>query len=80
MKLAGDLFKISTGFERLFFFIFSSCLLIHIFACLWIFFSKLEEKNEDSWYYNLKDKDLYLTSIYFTITTFSTVGYGDISG
>lgn len=28
----------------------------------------------------MSDKDLYLTSFYFIITTFSTVGYGDISG
>jgi hypothetical protein len=24
--------------------------------------------------------DLYITSIYFTVTTITTVGYGDISG
>lgn len=34
-----SIIKIGQGFERLLFFIFSSFLLIHIFACLWIFFS-----------------------------------------
>lgn len=28
----------------------------------------------------MSDSELYVTSLYFTITTFSTVGYGDISG
>lgn len=38
----------------------------------------------DSWmwdaYYNtMEDTDLYITSIYFIVTTTSTVGYGDLS-
>lgn len=41
MKLAGQLLKISSSFERIFFFSFSSFLLLHIFACLWVFFSQL---------------------------------------
>ena len=28
----------------------------------------------------MSDQDKYVTSFYFIITTFSTVGYGDISG
>lgn len=31
-------------------------------------------------YQDLGMKDMYLTSLYFTVTTITTVGYGDISG
>lgn len=77
--------QIGQGFERLLFFIFSSCLLLHIFACLWVFFSQLAPDDEPRWLdddsiKNLSYGEIYLSSIYFTITTFSTVGYGDISG
>jgi len=37
----------------------------------WIIINNFEEFN---------DIDLYFTAIYFTITTITTVGYGDISG
>lgn len=43
-----------------------------------------EEDNPNSWltdeYKLLSDTEQYLTSFYFTITTITTVGYGDISG
>ena len=40
-------------------------------------------KNDNTWmkkYNGLSDSNMYLTSFYFTITTITTVGYGDISG
>ena len=57
----------------------------HIFTCLWVFFSQLSAaENEDAWIADesvreLPQNELYLTAFYFIITTFSTVGYGDIS-
>ena len=70
-------------------------LTIHTTACIWIFFfftyegtTYLDENNQevtkDTWveaggFSGLKELDLYLAGIYFTITTFTTVGYGDIS-
>ena len=53
----------------------------HIICCLWIMVGKFEN-NEDSWLpadSDIAPSDLYLTSFYFTITTITTVGYGDIS-
>ena len=56
----------------------------HVVACLWIIASKMADE-EESWHNTYGDKygvaatpsDLYLTSFYFTITTITTVGYGD---
>ena len=57
--------------------------IIHIVTCLWIFFgnfdfigSWLDNGNIDS----MPNMELYLTAFYFTTTTITTVGYGDISG
>ena len=70
----------------MFFFIFSSILICHILACLWIFFTQLADSEDNHWlnvdekYTKMSDIDIYLTSFYFIITTSSTIGYGDISG
>lgn len=58
-------------------------LFFHISSCMFIFFGKLDS-DMDSWmwnsYYNeMEDMDLYVTSLYFIVTTTSTVGYGDMS-
>ena len=57
--------------------------IIHIVACLWIFFgyydfigSWLDSDDIDI----MSNSELYLTSFYFTTTTITTVGYGDFSG
>lgn len=55
----------------------------HVFACLWVFFSQTmndEDESNDSKVDEIPDSDKYLTAFYFIVTTFSTVGYGDISG
>ena len=71
-------------FERILFLIFGSIMVCHVFACLWVFFSQVmvNEGSDDSKEETEKisDSDNYLTAFYFIITTFSTVGYGDISG
>ena len=56
---------------------------IHIVSCLWIFFGHYDFIG--SWldseiYDSMSPEELYLTSFYFTTTTVTTVGYGDMSG
>ena len=71
------------GLERLMFFLMISIMVCHIFACLWVFFSKMSEAGDSTWMdgdvMEMPKDEQYLTSFYFIITTFSTVGYGDIS-
>ena len=62
--------------------IFISFLILHLTACIHIFISSTAFPN---WiiYKNLNESpftDVYLNSIYFLITTVTTVGYGDIIG
>lgn len=65
----------------------------HILACLWIFIAVLHELDEgkntfsDTWLEPYKeqgkdksDLEVYVISLYWVITTLSTVGFGDISG
>lgn len=80
-KYMQDFLKISIGFERLFFFIVSSLVFTHIVSCLWIVFqdiARTEEELESSEQMDMNER--YWMSVYFTITTITTVGYGDVSG
>jgi len=82
-KYAHEFLKISIGFERLFYFILGFFMVCHIVGCLWILMPQLYSEDTETWLtsYSIMDQfDLYLTSIYFTVTTITTVGYGDISG
>lgn len=57
------------------------CLTAHVICCLWLITAKLDPAS-DSWLNSLADasnSEIYLTSFYFTITTITTVGYGDWS-
>lgn len=84
LKFTKQIFQLGNGFERIIFFIFSSILVCHICACLWVFSTSILGNEVASWldddsFQDMNDSDRYLTSFYFIITTFSTVGYGDIS-
>ena len=64
----------------LFFFLFFS---IHVFSCILLITARVE-KLENSWLQNFVSDNysslkLYVIGIYFTLTTVSTIGYGDIS-
>lgn len=81
MKYVQDFLKLSAGFERLFFFILSCTVICHIISCLWIVFTdfdKTEEKLKEEKEAENYIRDGYSKAIYFTITTITTVGYGDI--
>ena len=84
LKYMKDLMKIGVGFERLSFFIFMFLLLCHIVSCLWILAATFDDDLEGSWLHlkvlaSVSRTELYLTAFYFTVTTITTVGYGDIS-
>lgn len=76
--------KLKANLERLLYFLLGFIVLTHISACLWYFIAKLENFNADTWvsrlgYLDLSYFDLYVISIYWTLTTVTTVGYGDVS-
>ena len=61
-------------------------IMIHFITCMWIYVPSIyqydEELGESSWLEDHADNELalYVTSAYWTVTTITTVGYGDISG
>lgn len=66
----------------------SSCLTIiisiHIMSCFWYYGAKIEGLSPETWVFrlNLIDADtvtLYISSLYWAMTTFCTVGYGDLN-
>ena len=66
---------------------FMFALIAHVIACFWIIAAGLGDFDK-SWialqygtanFDEIDRSDLYLTSFYFTITTITTVGYGDFS-
>lgn len=88
-KNAKKKLNLGDGFERLVFFILMSCMICHIAACMWCFTATFEdgEDAEDTHINWLMAKEIqdetiaarYLFALYFTVTTITTVGYGDIS-
>ena len=78
------------AFERLAAFLIGLFMLSHIFGCIWIFIGKSLSDitlEDDSWIKadnfsgdDVTGWDLYIASFYFTMTSITTVGYGDIKG
>ena len=81
--LASSL-QLNYAIERLVLSIFGFLLLCHVIACLWILQVRLNvsltEKNwiEEKGFLHAEDWELYFAAYYFSVTTFTTVGYGDI--
>jgi len=90
VKLFHNWFKIGPGIERLTIFLFSFFFMCHLCTCFWIIIATMGDNPErdefkGTWLANFYTRekslvDIYLISMYWTITTITTVGYGDISG
>jgi hypothetical protein len=76
--------KIKNGLDRLIAFFFSFFIMVHLVSCIWVMMANFHTDHSETWmgtgdYYRLSAYEQYLTSFYFTITTITTVGYGDIT-
>lgn len=79
--------KISQGTERLIFFSVFFALFLHLSACMFIFLAQLEDDISVTLWTSkcidfgadTADIELYVCSMYYVLTTTSTVGYGDIT-
>mmetsp|Transcript_17553 Transcript_17553/g.27068 ORF Transcript_17553/g.27068 Transcript_17553/m.27068 type:complete len:163 (+) Transcript_17553:2088-2576(+) len=82
LKYLNEILKIGLGFERLVFFLILFFILCHLITCLWVIVTLFVPQDDPSWirdYDSSGPGELYVTSFYFTITTITTVGYGDIT-
>lgn len=75
--------KLYRGVVRLIILIFCVLIMAHFIACMFYYTSRMDDFSELTWVsrYNLQDRSKetkYLHSLYFTITTLTTVGFGDI--
>jgi len=84
--LSSSLQQLDYAIERLIISILGFFLLCHLIACLWILQARIDDDVlKPNW---ISEKgftyasvwELYFASYYFSVTTFTTVGYGDIHG
>ena len=76
--------KIGAGFQRILYLLVTFIILQHVSACIWIFIGISNDDVAENWifmkgYQDYDNQSLYITSLYFTVTTIVTVGYGDIT-
>ena len=77
--------RLSVAKERLVIFSIFAILFVHTISCLWIFLGAfyIDSLSMNNWItafaFNYDDMgQMYIIGIYWTITTITTVGYGDI--
>lgn len=84
MESFVEFFKTYSGITRLFTAINIVLLITHFTACMWYYSARLDDFGPDTWVaradlVNEPKSQLYLTSLYWALTTLTTVGFGDIS-
>lgn len=85
-------FKWTRAVEKIVYFLLIFILTCHIIACFWILGAEITNDNEvintfdQNWITKNFDVEqltmghIYTIALYYTVTTITTVGYGDISG
>lgn len=76
--------KFNSTLTRVLIFVLGVILFVHILGCIWYYISISDDSSQLTWIdrFHINDKDdfeVYIVSIYFVFTTFTTVGYGDIT-
>ena len=78
MQMSASMERITViGVFAIFFF--------HIASCMFVFLCEFDMEIWNSWRYqdpysSYAEYQMYITAMYYVVTTMSTVGYGDISG
>ena len=85
LEKCQDCLQLNSRLYKLLKFLCSVLLCVHIAGCFWFFSARLYDYEPDTWVtrYGYQDEDnwtKYLASIYWAVTTVTTVGYGDIAG
>ena len=84
IRYMNQVFLISLSVERLFWFVVTLIIMLHLVACGWVFIGRFNmDTDSNNWittygFADLTNPELYIVSMYWTVTTVATVGYGDI--
>jgi CRP-like cAMP-binding protein len=79
-----EFLQVNARIVKFFEFLFMVFLFVHCLGCFWYFSAVIDEFSPETWVVRngLQDvppEQLYLTCIYWALTTITTVGYGDIA-
>lgn len=79
-----DFLQLNSRISKFFGFCVTVLICVHISGCCWYFVAKLENFGPDSWVVRhgiMDDSDgsKYIASIYWSLTTLTTIGFGDIT-